>query len=274
VDPSQTNYFRAKAVNLDGSSAWSAPTSTPSIVISQGAKDIWWVDGFSDNDYPNTAAIAASNIQITDVVTWQITSGSGIAKLVAGGLSGAKIFSRGLSNVTVKTLGANANPKQSVVTVQLSVNGSIIGKVNFNIHEPVSAVAVAGFPKDQAQGTGFHTFMKWQILDNFGKPVPQSLPVNESFSNPVQAVANNWGPFTPFAGVTHADGTFDDTYAVDDSGAQTSPGCLNPGSANPGAGTLVQSATQTYRVGSSVSGKGIVIKSGTLKLYRSYARWQ
>jgi hypothetical protein len=231
-----------------------------------GISAAWFLgSGVSDatNGYYNQAALTGdSNCGAGDTCSstpyWSVTSGSSNATLSC-------------SVCTSQTLTALAGSSSvGDIGMTISIGGFTSSPFTFTVGTPRSVVAsVNGTAiSDFAMSDGFSTHIYYSNKDQFGNTLP-SIALNEQFGTVTNDQTNNWA--NPTAGGIGSYGSnewYDWLYFYSCSGA--TPLCTNP--QTPLSSNAVKHDAQSWRVGSSTVGTGVLVQTDNLQYYVDHGR--
>ena len=235
--------------------------------------ELWWFGGESPSGYAVQTLLIGPQLGDGDY-RWEVTAGLGLVELVNGSMTADVITIPNQRSVLVN--GTGSSLASNDVTISLQFNGKPIGSRSMTVFAPAKVVVITGTPVDVPAGNGYATHYLMEVRDQFNQRLPRDVGVNETGGFFIRDnLLSNWlfpdlasGDMTghPF-GV----GQFPDSYIYHDTAPGTSsPSPVNPG--EPGSSEKIYNAIQTYRAGSDVSGRGVVIKTHKLQYYRGKAR--
>jgi len=235
--------------------------------------ELWWFGGESPSGYAVQTLLIGPQLGDGDY-RWEVTAGLGLVELVNGSMTADVITIPNQRSVLVN--GTGSSLASNDVTISLQFNGKPIGSRSMTVFAPAKVVVITGTPVDVPAGNGYATHYLMEVRDQFNQRLPRVVGVNETGGFFIRDnLLSNWlfpdlasGDMTghPF-GV----GQFPDSYIYHDTAPGTSsPSPVNPG--EPGSSEKIYNAIQTYRAGSDVSGRGVVIKTHKLQYYRGKAR--
>jgi hypothetical protein len=116
---------------------------------------------------------------------------------------------------------------------------------------------------------GYYSRITYKLLDQFNDAMPNTN-VNESFGNFTSDFAGeNWPRPDVFGGPTFADGTFFDNLYIQDPEGIYNPSPQAPGT--PLGTTKIFHGSHNYYAGSTTSGQGCLVGTGTLQYYLDHA---
>lgn len=257
IAPSENYYLGTPYIRADA--------RMQKINVFQVRKPIWWFGGEDSGSYDESSGLQAG--LNTGEWKWEVVAGRDKVNLNAGdgGDDGDVITEVNDGNVTVKSTGGSAAAED--VKINLSRNGKLVDEHKLTVRQPnsITVNSVA----DEAFENGYRTTYRMTIRDQFDAVLPEPVEVNEEFGAwAPDFPENNW-PDPAEENTLLADpADFFDIYTA--SGANGNPEVVNPG--QPGANEKVEHATQKYRVGSNQTGRGVVVKTHTLQVYRGKAR--
>jgi hypothetical protein len=231
-----------------------------------GGNSAWFLgSGVSDsaNGYYNQASLTAnSNCNAGDTCAatpyWTVTAGSSKVSLSC-------------SSCSAQTLTAIAGSVTgSDISLTISIAGFTSEPFYFSVGTPKTVVSsINGTPiSDAAFNDGFKSTIYYSTRDNFNNVMP-SIALNEQFGSTTNDQPNNWA--NPSAGGISSYGSYEwfDTLSFY-SCASVTPVCTNPQS--PLSSSAVKHYSQTWRVGSSTVGTGVIVQTDNLQYYVDHGR--
>lgn len=228
-----------------------------------GLNGIWWLGGGSDpaNGYYNQGALTANkNCGAGDICNetpyWTVT------------LNPQKIsLSCTVCNSNVAT---SLVPSQSLgdITILIDIGGFQSPAFNYTVNAPYRMSSSSPYVLDQTYQDGYWSYIYYRTYDLFGNAMP-SIALNEQFGAFVNDQANNWAK--PTAGGLSQYGGYDwwdNMYMYNCSSC--SPPVQNP--QNPLTNNRVDHAAQSWRIGSSTVGSGVLVQNNTHQRYTDHGR--
>ncbi len=254
-------------------------TPTPAIIEPARIvrdKNLWWFDGENAANYAEEAkltAFGATQGATQGTFRWDVVRGAGKVDFENNADSMTRVSA---NRIGIKSTKASDTMGDVQVRCRWS-HGSASRTLfhSFTVRAPDEAV-VANGPHDVAWNGGYRSRYAIEVRDQFNRALPRSVEVNESWGAFVADMpgVSNWfiappnGAMTgPPNGPTAAQ--FFETYGMPSGGGRV-PTAVNPGA--PGSGTRVMHAPQFYRAGSTVVGRGRLIKRHTARYYRGQGR--
>jgi len=204
---------------------------------------------------------------------WSITTGADKASFANGGANATSTTSS--ASVTVYALSYSTSPKDVTVSVTDSAGGS--GNIQVQVDSPYRLTGgIVTRPEGVANcpdpipltyppgQNGWHAKYTWYMLSKFNRAL-NGISLNENFSQITSSQTNNLS-FTPngspgIAGVNY----FSDNYCLANPYGVVKPPPTIP--QKPLGNNLIDSATQTYKVGTDMVGYGVDVQSQTLSRY-------
>jgi hypothetical protein len=225
----------------------------------------------------NTYSTVTANGASGGSFSWTITNGAGLVSFASGSQSSST--TTGGNTVIIYSIGYSTSAND--VTIELSwtpSGGSVVNStLSLDVDSPyqltlVSTSGPTGVitcpPATGSNPIGWWVKYTWNMVSFFGQNMA-GISINENFDNEINYQTNNWGDFVPngSAGVSGVS-TFSDNYCFANQTAAKPPTTppQNPLTASP-----VDSATQSYNVGSNIVGDGFLVQSQTLSRYVDHA---
>lgn len=231
------------------------PGNTPPPTFTMGdVKTVLTANGLPGAVYTWTVTRGLDKVSFADgSLQWTIVTASNTVTLYSTG------YSTDLFDITVTASTPNGN-----LSYNLMVDSPFrLAAIGHTQPQAVDDCAIIG-GRPVRGNNGWLAVYRWQMISKFGQHV-WGQSVNESFSNEVAAQPKQFWFFSPNSspGVAMVD-TFTDTYC---NANQILPVPRPTVPQVPLGTNLVDSATQTYKVGSEVIGAGIVVQTQTLSRY-------
>jgi hypothetical protein len=262
----------------DGSQGGSLPVSVvlPTISLSQNLSL-----GFFGAGLPTPANFYLYVSPVTFTVAGAASGGSFAWSLP--GAAKATFASNGTSSVSTSTsagsvqlygYGPSASlSDQSIKVVWTSAGGdSETTSAAFTVYAPYKLISTgitgplavsACAPTYAAGNIGWHSIYYWQMFDQFGHALT-GMSLNENFSNIVQYQSTNLTYNPNGSPGVAGQSTFHDDYCY----ANNTVGKPPPEPPqNPLTTNKIDSATQTYKLGSGTVGSGVSVQTQTLTRY-------
>lgn len=230
---------------------------------------------------PSTFTEASASTVVTALgvsggtFAWSLSSPSGnIASFSSSSV--VTSTSTASNTVTVYAAGASKSLHDLTITLKWTPSGGSPIPATFvtQVDSPYSASFVSQTPLTGAQtctpfvagNNGWYTTYTWQMLSFFGNPL-FGMNLNETFTNIVVSQQPGYGYTANGANGVSGKSTFTDAYcaAFNPDGAITTKPPQNPLLTD-----VVDSATQTYRLGSTTLGSGTIVQTQTLTRYRDH----
>jgi hypothetical protein len=238
-------------------------------------KDIWWFNGENAANYDEEGKLTAWGGvpgATRGTFQWDVVRGTTIIDFQNGSDSMTRVNA---NRVGIKSTDRSTTRGDVRVRCRWSLGGrSRTLYHSFTVWAPETAVVVAG-PTDSPWGTGFQTSYTMEVRDQFGTAIPKRLEVNEDFGAWVSDFpGETWGTPPPNGAFTGPPAPAVSQF-IDEYGARYAPGTRIPDPVNPGAAgwtTPVKHAPQYYRAGSTVVGRGRLIKTHRMQFYRGRGR--
>ena len=239
--------------------------------------DLWFFNGESPTNY-NTSIIINAGGPTQGTFTWSIVSNS--AAIHLNNASNTALTSVQQNNPNLLALSAGGSVGPLDVGVNLNYNGSDVGIYNFSVFVPHSVqllllqnLANGNFFNPDA---GFQTVANYQILDQFGTPIPSALAANEAFGQRTNSPVypdNNWPSPAPTGFTTSANlpSFMQDVWSATNGLVPPLLSPLSESPQTPPTSAEVFNIFQTYNAGSTLSGSGVTFNSQTLHYYLDHA---
>lgn len=219
----------------------------------------------------NTQSTVTASGASGGTFTWTIPTGSTNISFASGSQVSSTTTSG--NTVTVYSIGYSQSPNDTSIQLSWTPSGgwAINSSLALGVDSPylltmdytTGPTAVADCSVHAAGNIGWWSHYRWRMFSTFGVQTP-GLAVNENFTLIQNPQPNNW-PFTPngssgIAGVS----TFNDDFCFANQIAATPPteAPQNPLTTNP-----IDSATQTYSIGSANVGAGLPVQTQILTRY-------
>jgi hypothetical protein len=177
------------------------------------------------------------------------------------------------NTVTIYAAGPSKNIDDLTITLNWTPSGGspLTSTTTASVDSPYSLSLIAQTPLGGAQtcnplatgSLGWYTKYTWQMNSYFRNPL-LGMSVNENFTNISISIQPGYGYTANGTAGLSGIATFTDTYCAsfsDDGAITTKP------PQNPPLSTVVDSATQTYRLGSTAVESGTVVQTQTLTRY-------
>ena len=163
------------------------------------------------------------------------------------------------------------------ITVRLRIDGQSVTTFDTVVFAPDAAEQIGGH-MDAADGNGYITQYLFAVVDQFGIGLPRPTPGNETFGQvfPDNTYENWIAPSPVFLG-TNGSGQINDVYGHRGYFKADLTTLLVPLPLNPfeeGWTDPVRHFEQKYYIGSTQSGRGVLVKTHTVQDYRGKSRVQ
>jgi hypothetical protein len=206
---------------------------------------------------------------------WSLSSPSGAIASFSSSSSVTTITTTS-NTVTVYAAGPSKNINDLTITLNWTPSGGspLTSTTTASVDSPYSLSLVAQTPLGGAQtcnplatgSLGWYTQYKWQMNSYFRNPL-LGMSLNENFTNISISIRPGYGYTANGTAGLSGIATFTDTYCAsfsNDGAITTKP------PQNPLLSTVVDSATQTYRLGSTAVGSGTAVQTQTLTRYTDH----
>jgi len=240
----------------------------PSITVSDASK-FWYFNGVHPDatNYP-TAKFLTANPGGAVPRTWTVTAGSNKANF--GG--SAQLNNETYNPVTLNSAGRSTDPND--VTVTVTVNGVTSNPVNFTVKAPHSLDMNASIADTSDITFGYVSYIVYTIKDWQGNNLPANIGVNEKWATSVTPdyTNTNWTRGNEMNGNSVGAG-FQDAISGN---CIACPPAAFPAPISPcepsRCNVPVIHWGQDFYIGSTTSGIGRKVQTGTLQLYTDHGR--
>jgi len=252
----------------DGWDGGSLDVQRPSVSAGTGIYGVWWLGGIADGGnflYNQATLTPTTNCPPADcpeTPAWTITQG-------------ASKLSLSCSNCSTPTATSQA-PSGSVgdIHIKVSIGGFESNTFNFTVNQPRQFVhqSDSDYTVVPTYPTGYRSEIAYTTIeDMYGSPFA-SIALNESFGTFTDDTTQTGWSAPSQRGIASYSGTWADIMSVWCTGI---PCAASPLPVPPqGLNQKVHHGTQTWRVGSSTPGTGLIIQTNVHQRYTDHGRHQ
>jgi hypothetical protein len=259
----QFGHYQINKARAVGLFAWYTPPGAPPavwiqapipIVSSNAGNGIWHFNGESPSGYPMSLTLTSSRGSNT---TWAKT----------GNTAGVTLSSTTGTSITVTSSGSSFSSMVGDIGIVATQSGRSSATFAITTRRPESLLSTP-LPTPHTCDTtwGYISYIQYRILDNLGDWLPSTLDINEQWTtNIVPDWPNaNWRRIVAGGGTSLPNSLFYDTIGGELASYNPTRVC--------GVGSnSVQHWGQSWRIGSSVSGDGSLVRSHTFQKYLGHA---
>jgi len=225
-----------------------------------GPHDVWWFNGATPTNYPTQITLHSDAGTGT---SWSVTSGAGLVSLLVGGIPCSTSCVGEDLQVTATQPYFSTAPDD--ISVTASVGGQTSSPFTLTSRVPNSMTDPSNLTLCD-NGFGYETDITYLVRDTLGDPMTDGLDYNEKWTTGVNPVygGTNWpqNPETP--------GSLPGQFLIDvitGPGVNNQPAPVPTPTCNSGNSVEVVNWGQEWRIGSQVTGSGVLVQSDTLHKY-------
>jgi len=235
--------------------------------------DLWWFNGENPANYHTDATLSADWLD-TGHFQWEVTQGADKVELDGGPVGWANsVIIQDDNSVAIRSKAASAGTETVTkdVTITLTHNGQEVCSYDLAVFTPDHNIFLRNHDQD-SYDFGYTSYIHYRVEDQFDRTLPYQIGVNEKWTSDVEddypdmtwrrfdAGGNLWNPA-------------DWKDKIDGEYSYCTPTPIKPSDNDPAASTPVYHWTGDWYIGSTISGKGVKVKSGCVwQKYRGYAR--
>jgi hypothetical protein len=236
--------------------------------------NLWWFNGENPANYHTDATLSVDGINI-GYFYWEVTQGADKVELYGGSVvrwGNFAIFQND-NSVAIRSKAASAGAEivTKDVTITLTHDGQEVCSYDLAVFTPDHNIFLRNHDQD-SYDLGYTSYIHYRVEDQFDRTLPYQIGVNEKWTGDVvtnypgmnwrrcEAGGNLWNPS-------------DWKDKIDGEYSLRIPTPVKPNDNDSVASTPVCHWTGDWYIGSTISGKGVKVKSGCVwQKYRGYAR--
>jgi hypothetical protein len=240
--------------------------AVPAVPVVSGPHEVWWFGRDLNGEAYGPAGYAVSIILTSSAgaaTTWRIVQGADKVTLLGTG-----------AHTTVMSTGSALSSQYGDIQI-VATAGGVDSDTFFVTSRAPQGLARQGNAHTVSDSVwGYVSFVDYVIIDTLGVPLPVDVPVNESWTSAVSEdmLGANWD-LNSFVDRGQGGGLVAQNALFTDAiqGQLLEQGIFPPAFYGPNDSTAVDHWGQQWRVGSTASGRAVVVQDDTLQKYQGRA---